>query len=267
MTFASLIRARAPRSLKSLAGSMFSNGGYKANVSFSWEQKPIIRAEENPLRRFFEARTAGPGIWKWEHYFEIYHEHFKMFRGLEVNVLEIGIYSGGSLDMWRDYFGPKARIYGVDIEPACKAYEKQGVKVFIGDQQDRLFWQHFRRDVPQLDIVIDDGGHTPVQQMVTLEETLPHLRPGGVFLCEDVHGEFNRFALYVNGFSQRLNATREFGSFDDDMENGLSSTCNEVQQAVGSIHLYPYVTVIKRRAERMVKLRAPKHGTEWQPWA
>ena len=54
------------------------------------------------------------------------------------------------------------------------------IKVFIGDQADRKFWSQFRREVPILDLVIDDGGHEPEQQIVSLEELLPHLRPGGV---------------------------------------------------------------------------------------
>jgi len=99
-----------------------------------------------------------------------------------VHVLEIGIYSGGSLEMWRDYFGPKARIYGVDIEPACRVYESDSVNIFIGDQGDRQFWQ-FRRKVPALDIVIDDGDHNPEHQIVSVEELLPFLRPDRVYFC------------------------------------------------------------------------------------
>jgi hypothetical protein len=111
--------------------------------------------------------------------------------------LEIGVYSGGSLDIWRNYFGPKAIIYGVDIAPDCRTYENDGIKIFIGDQADRSFWREFRRGVPTLDIVIDDGGHQPEQQIASLEELLPFLRPGGVYFCEDVHGMYNEFASYV----------------------------------------------------------------------
>ncbi len=50
----------------------------------------------NPLRDYFEANREGPGIWRWQHYFDIYHRHFARFVGREVNVLEIGVYSGGS---------------------------------------------------------------------------------------------------------------------------------------------------------------------------
>src|SRR5689334_10743723 len=57
----------------------------------------------NPLRDFFAARREGRGIWKWDHYFEIYHRHLEPLRrrGGPLNVVEIGVYSGGSLEMWR----------------------------------------------------------------------------------------------------------------------------------------------------------------------
>ena len=161
--------------------------------------------QSNALRDFFVNHKEGPGIWKWEHYFDVYDRHFHRFRGQQINILEIGIYSGGSLDMWRHYFGPKAHIYGVDIEPACRIYESDAVTVFIGDQGDRQFWDMFRRNVPYLDIVVDDGSHHPDDQIVSAEELLPFLRPGGVYLCEDVHGAFNRFASYVHGLDHGLN--------------------------------------------------------------
>src|SRR5271166_5678208 len=91
----------------------------------------LARSVENPLETFFESHTKGPGIWKWRHYFDIYDRHFQRFRGREVNILEIGIYSGGSLEMWKSYFGSRCHIYGVDIEPTCKMYESDFVKVFV----------------------------------------------------------------------------------------------------------------------------------------
>src|SRR5215472_11208078 len=59
----------------------------------------------NELEKFFFARAEGHGIWKWQHYFEVYDNFFRPFRGRPAHVLEIGIYSGGSLELWRDYFG------------------------------------------------------------------------------------------------------------------------------------------------------------------
>jgi len=73
----------------------------------------------------------------------------------------------------------------------------------IGDQADRRFWKRFKQEHPRIDVLIDDGGHEPEQQLVTLEEMLPHLRPGGVYICEDVHGERNRFNAYVHGVARK----------------------------------------------------------------
>src|ERR1700747_3085495 len=94
----------------------------------------------NPLLSYFNSHREGPGIWKWMHYFDIYQRHFSKFVGREVHVLEVGIYSGGSLTMWREYFGKGCRVYGVDIDEACMAYKDEGIEVFIGDQADRSFW-------------------------------------------------------------------------------------------------------------------------------
>lgn len=122
----------------------------------------------NPLRLYFDKHTKGHGIWKWRHYFDIYHRHFSKYCDQKVNILEIGIYSGGSLEMWRSYFGSQCHIYGVDIEEACKVYNNEYTSVVIGDQADPLFWQKFKQNVQGIDILIDDGGHTPQQQKVTL---------------------------------------------------------------------------------------------------
>lgn len=91
----------------------------------------------NPLLSYFNSHREGPGIWKWMHYFDIYQRHFSKFVGREVHVLEVGIYSGGSLPMWKEYFGKGCRVYGVDIEEACTAYKDDKIEVFIGDQADR----------------------------------------------------------------------------------------------------------------------------------
>jgi Methyltransferase domain len=231
-------------------------------TEFMWSSADVGSTQQlraNALREFFDNRKEGRGIWKWNHYFDIYDRHFHRFRGKEAHILEIGVYSGESLEMWRDYFGPKAVIYGVDIEPDCRAYESNGIKIFIGDQADRLFWREFRRQVPNLDIVIDDGGHQSDQQIVSVEELLPILRPGGVYLCEDVQYAWNKFASYAHGLGHRLN-----DRFPDDERQHVC--CTPFQSGVSSIHLYPFITVLERNAVPVTEFRAPKHGTLWQPF-
>ena len=222
-----------------------------------------IRCPTNEMAAYFESHQEGPGIWKWRHYFDIYQRHFNRFVCREVHVLEIGIYSGGSLLMWKEYFGEKAKIYGVDIHESCRAFEDERTKIFIGDQADRSFWADVKKTAPLVDIVIDDGGHLPEQQLVTLEELLPHVRPGGFYFCEDIHYNFNDFAAYVQGLSDNLN---EFHRWNVGSPlRAAHSTPSTFQAAVNSIHLYPFAAVIEKYDTPVHDLVCPKHGTQWQP--
>jgi hypothetical protein len=225
------------------------------------ERPEGVAPESNPLTDYFNSHLEGPGLWKWMHYFDIYHRHFKKFIGREVHVLEVGIYSGGSLGMWREYFGKGCQIYGMDIEPACKTYEAEGIKVFIGDQSDRAFWKKFRETVPKIDVVIDDGSHDPEHQRITLEEILPHISPGGVYLCEDIGSRFNRFGGYVSGLACHMNtAKKTVEEFDAPM------IPSEFQASVKSVIQYPFVTVIEKHDFHPGLFISKKHGTEWQPY-
>lgn len=218
--------------------------------------------EPNPLRAFFDSRTEGRGIWKWLHYFDIYHRHLRKFVGTDLHIVEIGVYSGGSLDMWRDYFGSRARVTGVDIAPECRSYEDERTGIAIGDQADRAFWSAFRTANPAVDVVIDDGGHQPEQQLVTLEEMLPHIRPGGVYICEDVHGRGSHFAAFAHALADNLNESQRAPD-----SSGLPRyRATLFQSAIESITFYPYVVVIEKSRAPRDEFSAPKQGTEWQPF-
>src|SRR5205814_10274664 len=80
---------------------------------------------DNPLAQYF-LRNQGRLLYKWHHYFEIYHRHFERFRGKSPVVLEIGVFHGGSLQMWHDYFGKGAKIIGIDVDARCKQFEEIG---------------------------------------------------------------------------------------------------------------------------------------------
>jgi len=143
----------------------------------------------NDLERFFEEHQGGK-IQKWMHYFEIYERHFARYRGTDVHILEIGVAHGGSLKMWREYFGPKAHVYGVDIEPSVKKLEEDQVQIFVGDQTDVPFLESVAAAIPRIDILIDDGGHTMRQQEVTFRALFPLVAEDGVYLCEDLHTSY-----------------------------------------------------------------------------
>jgi len=133
------------------------------------------------VREVFEAHK-GRQIDKWESYFDIYQKHFAKYVGTSVRLLEIGIDHGGSLQMWKEYFGPKAKIIGVDINPACAEYREPQIEVVIRDQCDPSIAQ-----LGPFDIVLDDGSHELSHQQKSYDNLWP--RCLGVYLIEDINGQ------------------------------------------------------------------------------
>jgi hypothetical protein len=230
-----------------------------------WQAVPPRVTSKPPggrLQEFFAHRVDGPGIWKWQHYFDIYERHCAKFVGRPMHLLEVGVYSGGSLEMWRHYFGAQCQITGVDIEPAVQAYTGDGVRILVGDQGDPSFWRSVLPTLPRIDVVVDDGGHLPHQQIVTLEELLPHLNPGGVYICEDIHDQSRAVNAYTAGLLNRLNAT----PLAPHPDAPLHVIPSPFQATVHGVHCYPYMTVIEVREAALNELIAPRKGTQWQPF-
>lgn len=117
---------------------------------------------------------------------EFIEAYKKYFTGLNPKrVLEIGVQGGGSLKIWRDMF-PEAEIVGVDVDENCKEHEGERIKIIIGDQADVKFLE----SLGNFDIIIDDGGHTMVQQQTSLKWLMPQLNEGGIYVIEDLHTSY-----------------------------------------------------------------------------
>ena len=127
---------------------------------------------------------------KVESYFHVYDEIFDKFINKKITFVEIGVLNGGSLKMWRNYFGNDARIIGVDLNPKAKELEKMGFEIFIGSQSSEKFWDHFYKKVGNVDIVLDDGGHQNIQQIVSVVKSIPYINDGGIFVSEDIETSY-----------------------------------------------------------------------------
>ena len=123
-------------------------------------------------------------------YFDVYENLFREFKNKPITFVEVGIFGGGSLFMWKRYFHPKSRIIGIDLNPKAKEYEKYGFEIFIGDQSKKSFWKKFFKKIGKVDVVLDDGGHTNYQQVITTNECVPMIRDNGKMVVEDVHTSF-----------------------------------------------------------------------------
>jgi cephalosporin hydroxylase len=143
------------------------------------------------LQRFFD--NVNHSSDKWVPYFEIYERHLNMYRGKPVNLIEVGVQKGGSLEMWSDYFGGSANITGIDIDPECTnlKYDANNINVVIGDQGSGEFWDQFLSSYKNpIDIFIDDGGHTMDQQILTFEKVFAKMPIGSIYICEDCHTSY-----------------------------------------------------------------------------
>jgi hypothetical protein len=176
----------------------------------------------------YTAYASGPGIWKWSNALHAYQRHFGGWSGQPVNLAEVGVQSGGSIQMWKAVFGASAHIHGLDINPACTQFVDAQTTVTIGDQADVNMWNGFFTSVSPtpLDILIDDGGHEPQQMLVTLEQAYPHTNPGGFVVIEDIHGQ-NYIQSFFTPAASYLAAQAQAGTLD-------------------SVHVYPFLMVAQK---------------------
>jgi hypothetical protein len=125
-------------------------------------------------------------------YFQVYEELLQIYRNKPIIFVEVGVLNGGSLFMWRKYLGSQARIIGIDFNPLAKRWEKEGFEIHIGNQADPLFWTEFFAKVGPVDVLLDDGGHTNEQQIITTLACIPMIKDGGMLIVEDVHASYMR---------------------------------------------------------------------------
>ncbi len=129
---------------------------------------------------------------KWKKYFPIYEKLFAKYKNQKITFVEVGILDGGSLQIWKKYFGKSSRIIGIDNNPECKKFENENIEIYIGSQSDTNFWKDFYNKVGNIDIILDDGGHTNDQQIITLVESINNINNGGLHVVEDVHSSYQK---------------------------------------------------------------------------
>ncbi|CKG92187.1 putative O-methyltransferase [Mycolicibacterium smegmatis] len=145
----------------------------------------VMRRDDSPpgetaIGKIFD---KSEHIHKLRHYLPIYE---RFLPGAE-RMLEIGVDRGGSLKMWREFL-PDTTIVGLDINQNSAQFDdpERDVHVRIGDQTDTSFLSSVDDEFGPFDVILDDGGHTPNQMISSFQFLFPRLKPGGVYLVEDV---------------------------------------------------------------------------------
>jgi hypothetical protein len=195
---------------------------------------------------------------KWWHYFEIYENllgsHAKQSRESTLTqplkILEIGVWKGGSLQLWRSYFGEEAIIYGIDIDESAGNQGVTDAQIRIGSQSDATFLKSVVSEMGGLDIVIDDGSHLSNDVINTLNVLFPLLSVGGIYIIEDLHtsywpkfgGGLRRKTSSIEILKSVIDTLNQpyFGKIAANQRLGLS------RETLGSIQFFDSVAVIKK---------------------
>ena len=165
-----------------------------------------------------------------------------------MTILEFGIAYGGSLQMWKNYFGKKARVIGVDINSRCQDMAENQIEIHIGDQGNKHFLRKLIKKIGPLDIVIDDGGHFMRQQIITFQEMFPAIKKKGVFVTEDLH------TSYWKDFGGGYKRTGTFMEYTKDLIDQIQAwhsqdrrfKINNITHTLKSIHIYDSIIVFEK---------------------
>ena len=152
------------------------------------------------LWNYFQQNTEKT-IHKWHHYFPIYEKYFSAFRNKNVTFLEIGVFKGGSLQMFAEYLGPLATIIGIDVDENCKSFESDFAHIRIGDQGDSHFLESVLDEFGPPDLILDDGSHQMHHVRKSFDYLYPKLSKNGIYIVEDMHTSY--WQEYGGGYLQK----------------------------------------------------------------
>jgi hypothetical protein len=222
--------------------------------------------------RSIAARHSGTRFVKWLHYFDVYDRHMSEFlaerarRGLTVplRVLEIGVWRGGSLELWREFLGDDAVIFGVDIDPESARVPSDTAKVRTGSQTDQAFMREVLQEMGGVDLIVDDGSHRSQDVLESLRFLYPALACPGLYIIEDLHTSY--WADWGGGFKSKRSSLEQMKSLVDVLhapytnahvdEFGLGLT----HASLKGVHFYDSMVVLEKD---VVPEPTPYRGGSW----
>ena len=214
--------------------------------------------------RNYISQTDDRMIMKMYHYLDIYDKLLRDWQGRDVSFLEIGVYKGGSIRMWRDFWGPKSTVTFLDIDPACAALQLDGTKVEIGDKTDTAFLKRIAETYGPFDMIVDDGGHKIDHQNVSFRELWPHLKDRGHYIVEDTH------TSYWPGFGGGYKAPQSFIEKCKNLIDHMHSWYTDqddifpfhaAARQVHSVQFYDSLVVIEKEHKQPPVSIASQNGT------
>ncbi|MEP7173410.1 MAG: class I SAM-dependent methyltransferase [Aestuariivirga sp.] len=210
---------------------------------------------DDPFSKLFYQYEGERIIHKWGHYLPIYSRLFAPYqkRTTPLRFLEIGVSKGGSMQLWRSFFGKDAIIYGIDIDPACSAFDDEKARIRIGSQADPEFLASVVKEMGGVDIVLDDGSHVASDQKASFEALFPLLAEGGLYVVEDLHTSY--WPRPYNGGYLRAGTFVEFCKYLIDDMHGWYHDKTSIEERptldIGCMQVFDSIVAFeKRKTER-----------------
>lgn len=132
----------------------------------------------------------------WRGYNKVYSKYLSEKKLQKLNILEIGVHSGYGLLSWASYF-KNSKITGIEIDISWavshhkllmkhEEYSRVQIKYFNSTKPSE--WENNIRE--KFDIIIDDGSHSPLDQLKTFSIASNYLKSGGVYFIEDISSRY-----------------------------------------------------------------------------
>ena len=191
-------------------------------------------------------------------YLNIYDRYLAPIRNSPINLLEIGVRDGCSHRMWREYF-PNGTIFGIDIDPRCKQTQSDRIRIFIGSQSDpNIVDQATKSANGEFDVILDDGSHVNSLTIASFELLYPKLKPGGLYIIEDLHCSYlgNNLmrdivggqwpGMQYNKNVEWVNNRKDIDVLFQDVIRSVDHVDETPKYPVEWVHFYTNIAIIKK---------------------
>lgn len=194
-----------------------------------------------------KTRKGNRAVYKNTSYQHIYEHHFSRFIDTEMVICELGIGYGGCLQMWKEYFGPKCTIIGIDKNDQG-LYEESQISCILANQANGDDLEMLANRLPKMDIFIDDGSHVNLDQINTFEKLFPLVKEGGLYVCEDTHtsyrgGEYGGGYLKKGTFLEYCKTLTDCLNYSEDVKIPATNNTN----LIWSVSFFASMVIIQKK--------------------
>ena len=230
-----------------------------SSLLFTGAAYSLFNPEEYRILDEIALRTGADKGSHFHNYTEVYSQYFYPLRDQPIRFLEIGLFKGKSARMWEEYF-PEASLHFIDCTLDFVEYYSGRSNYYLADQENPA---DLKRVVEasggDFDIILDDGGHTMNQQIVSFRELFPHVKSGGLYIIEDLHTSYwpgfgggnhpGTAIAFLKGLIDDVNAVGNLSTKASHLkiDPALEEQLSYYQKTIYGIHFYDSVAIIMKR--------------------